>query len=137
MRGSGVRSGLPDAHEVFPASMNKQGHRPVGLIMYDAEILPLRIDRPRLDLRKPMCRGKAHGVLNLGIVPNLDSGIVPPVETMAHVASITQGDVLLENGRPRTQSQFNGPFHSINSVDIAHNDRRTAVLMTRTREIHR
>src|SRR6266853_1632443 len=98
MRGSGVRSGLPDAHEVFPASMNKQGHWPVGLIMYDAEILPL------------------------GIVPNLDGGIVPPVETMAHVASITQGDVLFENGGPRTQSQFNGPFHSINSVDIAHGD---------------
>src|ERR1700704_4965626 len=104
--------------------------------MYDAEILPLRIDRPPLHFHKPMCRGKAHGVLNLGIVPNLDGGIVPPIETMAYIASIAQPDVLLENRGTRTQSQFDGPFHAINSVDIAHGDRRTAVLVARVREIH-
>src|SRR6266481_9340957 len=103
MGGSGVCSGIPDAHEVFPASMNEQGHWPVGLIMYDAEILPLRIDRPPLHFRKPVCRGKAHGVLNLGIVPNLDGGIVPPIETVAYIASITQRNVLLENGGPGMQ----------------------------------
>src|SRR5216684_1189711 len=136
MRGSGVCSGIPDAHEVFPASMDEQGHWSIGLVVYEAEIFPLRIDRPRLDLRKPMCRGKAHGVLDLGIVPNLDGGIVPPIETMAYIASITQRDALFENGGPRTQSQFDGPFHSINSVDIADGDRRTTVLVARIREIH-
>jgi len=55
----------------------------------------------------------------------------------AHIASITQCDSLLENGGARTQSQFDGPFHSINSVDIAHGDRRTAVLVARIRKIHR
>src|SRR6266852_3216587 len=137
MYGSGVCSGIPDAHEVFPASMDEQGHWPVGLVMYDAEIFPLRTNRPRLDLCEPMCRGKAHGVLNLGIVPNLDSGIVPPIETMAYIASIAQRDMLFENGGTRAQRQFDGPFHSINSVDIAYGDRSTAVLVARICEIHR
>src|SRR5467141_3871758 len=78
-----------------------------------------------------------HGVLNLRIVPNLDSGIVPPIETMSYIASIAQRDTLLKDGGPRTQSQFDGPFHSIDSVDIANGDRSTAVLVARIREIHR
>src|SRR5882762_6342256 len=137
MHSSRVCSGIPDAHEVFPASMDEQGHWPVSLVMYDAEIFPLRIDRPVLHFHKPMCSGKAHGVLNLGIVPNLDSGIVPPIETMAYIASITQGDALFENGGPRTQSQFDRPFHSIDSVDIPNEDRCAAVLIARVRKIHR
>src|SRR6267378_425815 len=137
MRGSGVCSGIPDAHEVLPASMDEQGHWSIGLVVYEAEIFPLRIDRPRLDLRKPMCRGKAHGILDLGIVPNLDGGIVPPIETMAYIASITQRDMLFEDGGTRAQSQFDRPFHSINSVDVAHGDRSTAVLVACMCEIHR
>src|SRR6266850_1327279 len=137
MRGSGVGSGIPHAHEVFPAAMDKQGHGSAGLIVYDAEILSLRVDRPVSYFRKAMGRGKAHGILDLGIVPNLDGGIVPPIETMAYIASITQRDMLFEDGGTRAQSQFDRPFHSINSVDVAHGDRSTAVLVACMCEIHR
>src|SRR5467141_3104563 len=128
---------MPHTHEVFPASMDEQRHWTVGLVVYDAEILPLRIDWPPWHFRKPVCCGKMHGVLNLRIVPNLHSGIVPPIETMPHIASITQRDALFENGGTGTQSQFDRPFHSINPVDIAHGDRRAAILVARIREIHR
>src|ERR1700682_5752975 len=137
MRSSGVCLGIPDAHEVFPASMDEQGNWSVRLIMYNAEILPLRIDWPRLDLRKPMCRSKAHGVFDLGIVPNLDGSIVPPIETMTYIASIIQRDMLFKDGGTRAQRQFDGPFHAINSVDIAHGDRSAAVLVAGIRKIHR
>src|ERR1700694_5993306 len=137
MRGSSACSGIPDAHEVFPASMDEQGYWSVGLIMNDAEILPLRIDGPRLDFRKPMCRRKAHGVFDLGIVPNLHGSIVPPIETMTYIASITQHHMLFKDGGTRTQRQLDGPFHSINSVDIAHGDPSAAVLVASIRKIHR
>src|SRR5437899_11125855 len=75
--------------------------------------------------------GKTHGVLNLRIVPNLDGGIVPPIKTMAYITSIAQRDELFEDGRTRAQSQFDGPFHSINSVDIPNGDRCTAILVPR------
>src|SRR5207245_11236063 len=108
MRSPCVCSGMPDAHEVFAASMNEQRYWSVGLVMNDAEIFTLRIDRPRLHFYKPMCCGKTHGVLNLRIVPNLHGGIVPPIKTMAYITSIAQRDVLVEDGRTRAQSQFDG-----------------------------
>src|SRR5580704_211062 len=137
MHSSGVCSRMPDTHEVFPASMDEQGDWSVGLVAYDAEILPLSIDRPCFDFREPMCCGEAHGVLNLRIVPNLNSRVVPPVETAAHIASIAQSDALLENGGTRTKRQLDGPLHSINSVDIAHGNRCASVLVALVCEIHR
>src|SRR6266704_184084 len=127
---------MPDAHEVFAASVGEQLHWSVGLIVYDAQILTLRVDRPPLYFCKPMCCCKTHGVLNLRIVPSLNASIVPPIETMAYIASIAQPDMLFENGRARPQSQFDGPFHSINSVDIPNGDRCTAILVARMRKIH-
>src|SRR5437870_12920686 len=56
---------------------------------------------------------------------------------MAYIASITQRDMLFEDGGTRAQSQFDRPFHSINSVDVAHGDRSTAVLVACMCEIHR
>src|SRR5260370_38978576 len=84
-----------------------------------------------------MCCGIAHGVLNPRIVPSLDSGIVPPIETMAYIASVAQRDVLFENCRARSQRQLDGPLHSINSVDIPNDDRCAAILAARVRKIHR
>src|SRR5207249_8948416 len=104
MRRPSVCSGMPDAHEAFAASMDEHGYWSVGLVMDDAEILTLWIDRPSLHFRKPMRCGIAHGVLNLRIVPKLDGGIVPRIETMAFMASITQRDMLFENRRARPQS---------------------------------
>src|SRR2546430_7415850 len=137
MRGPCVCSRMPDAHEVLAASMDKQRYGSVGLVTNDTEILTLRIDRPPLYLRKSMRCGIAHGVLNLRIVPNLDSGIIPPVKTMAYIASIGQPDALFENGRTRPQLQVDGPFHSINSVDIPNGDRCAAILVAGIRKIHR
>src|SRR5438552_5497518 len=104
MRRPSVCSGMPDAHEVFAASMDEHGYWSVGLVMDDAEILTLWIDRPSLHFRKPMRCGIAHGVLNLRIVPNLDGGIVPPIETMAYIASITQRDMRSEEHTSELQS---------------------------------
>src|SRR5437879_12602448 len=55
---------------------------------------------------------------------------------MAYIASIAQCDVLFENRGAGPQRQFDGPLHSINSVDIPNGDRCTTVLVTRIRKIH-
>src|SRR5438876_10617088 len=136
MCGPCICSRVPYTHEVLAASMNKQRNWSIRLVTNDAEILAFWIDWPPLHLRKPMRCGKTHGVLNLRIVPNLDGGIVPPIKTMAYITSIAQRDVLFEDGRTRAQSQFDGPFHSINSVDIPNGDRCTAILVARICKIH-
>ena len=137
MCGPCVCSGVPYTHEVLAASMNKQRDWSIRLVTNDAEILAFWIDWPPLHLCKSMRCGKTHGVLDLRIVPNLDGGIVPPIETMAYIASIAQRNVLFENGGTGRQSQFDRPFHSINPVDIPYCDRCAAILVACIGEIHR
>src|SRR5437660_32050 len=137
MCGPCICSRVPYTHEVLAASMNKQRNWSIRLLTNDAEILAFWIDWPPLHLRKSMRCGKTHGVLNLRIVPNLDGGIVPPIETMAYIASIAQRNVLFEDGGTGRQSQFDRPFHSINPVDIPYCDSCAAILVACIGEIYR
>src|SRR5438132_6978109 len=137
MCGPCICSRVPYTHEVLAASMNKQRNWSIRLVTNDAETLAFWINWPPLHLRKSMRCGKTHGVLDLRIVPNLDVGIVPPIETMAYIASIAQRNVLFENGGTWRQSQFDRPFHSINPVDIPYCDRCATILVACISEIHR
>ena len=135
MRGARIGVGIPDAHKVFAASMDEQRDGAIRLVSDDAEIFSLPIDRPSLYFGKSMCGGKTHRVLNPGVVPNLHAGIVPPIKTMAHLTAVAERGALLQNRRAGTQSQFHGPFHPINSVDIAHSNGCAAILVLRVRKV--
>src|ERR1700691_1409442 len=83
-----IRVGIPYTHVILTGPMTKKGNRSIGLVPNDAQVLAAFVDRPFLHFCKTMGRGKAHRVLNVGIIPHLDTGIVPPVEAMAHVTPI-------------------------------------------------
>src|SRR5205807_6669270 len=82
----GVR--VPHTHEWLATSMHKQRHRAAGLVMNDAQVASAGIDRPRLDFSESVTGSKSHRIFDLRIVPDLDSGIVPPVEAVTNVAAV-------------------------------------------------
>src|SRR5205085_11518700 len=100
-------------------------------------IFSSRIHWPALHFRKTVSGGEAHGVLDTRVVPDAHGSIVPPIESMAHVASISELDMLLEHRRAWTQDQFHSPFHSVDSIDVPNDDRRTAIRLAGVGEIHR
>ncbi len=103
VHGSRIRVRIPDAHERFAAAVDKQRHRSFGVILDYAEVIAVGFDWPGLHFAKSVAGREAHGILNSRIVPHLHSGIVPPIETMPHVAAIIQRDSLFEHRRTRTQ----------------------------------
>ena len=136
MRRSGVAMRVPDAHEIFSASVDEQRDRAVGLIRDDAQILASRIDGPGLHFSKPVRGRVAHGIFDSGIVPDLHCRVVPPVETLAHITAIAQADPLLQHCGARTENELHAPFHSIHTVDIAHRDGSTSVIVGGEGKIH-
>ena len=55
----------------------------------------------------------------LRVVPDLDTGVVPPVEAVPHVAAIVERDSLFEHGGSGTQDEFHRPLHSVHAINIA------------------
>src|SRR6266699_1721387 len=106
MRRARVGVRIPHAHEIFPAPMSKQGHGAIRLISNDAQIFALGFNRPTLHFSKSVRSGKALRVLDPRIIPNLHPGIVPPIKTMANIASVAESDALLQYGGARAQSQL-------------------------------
>ena len=80
------------------------------------------INRPRANFREAMRRGKAHGVDNLRIIPCLDASIVPPVETMPHVAPVAERDALFKDCGFGSKEQLHCPLHAIDAVDVPDSD---------------
>src|SRR5947207_14755115 len=81
--------GVPHTHKVLAAAVDELRYRPARVIAKNTEIETV-INRPRANFREAMRRGKAHGVDNLRIIPCLDASVVPPVETMPHVAPVAE-----------------------------------------------
>src|SRR5947208_2459419 len=79
--GSGSRVRIPHGHKWFAASVHKKRHGALGVILNNAEIIAIGFDWPGLDFPKSMACCEAHGILNPRIVPDLNSGIIPPIET--------------------------------------------------------
>ena len=128
MHGPRIGLWMPHSHEVFAAAMDKLRNRSAGVIANDTEIETI-IDRPGSDFGEAVRRCKPHGINDLRVVPHSDAGVVPPVETMPHVAAVIQRDPLLEHGRFWSKNQLDGPLHAVNAIDIADGDRGAAVVM--------
>ncbi len=77
----------------------------------------------------------AHWILDVGVVPDADAGVAPPIETLTDVVAIAEADVLLENGRAGPKDQFDGPFHAVDAIDVANGNAGAAVAVFRVRKI--
>ena len=95
------------------------------------------IDRPGPDFGESVRRCIAHGINDLRVVPRVDAGIVPPVESVPHVAAIVQGDPLFQHGRFWSKNQLDRPLHAVNAIDVADGHRCAAVVMLGKGEIDR
>src|SRR5436305_838347 len=122
-----IRVGMPDAHEWLAAAVHEKRDGPLGLVLHNAEINAVRLHRPGLDLAKTMARGKTHGVLDMRVIPHLDPGIVPPIETVPDIAAIIQLNFFFQYRGIRAQQQFDRPLHSVNPVNVAYQGGSAAV----------
>ena len=107
--------------------MHKERHRTFGVILDYAEVIAVAFDWPRLHFPKSMACGETRGILNPGVVPHLDPGIVPPIKTMPYVAPIIQSNPLFQHCRTRAKNQFHRPLHSVHAVDVANLDGCAAI----------
>ena len=78
---------------------------------------------------------EAHRILDLRVVPDLNAGIVPPVEAVANVAAIVERNPLLQDGGMRLQHEFHRPLHSVDPVNISHQYESAAVVFLPERKI--
>src|SRR5204862_8150476 len=63
---------------------------------------------------------KFHGIQDTIVIPDLDTSIRPPVETMTSVASVVQSGPLFQIIASWMQRELDAPLHAISTVDIAH-----------------
>ena len=134
---AGLRLGMVDAHERFTAAVYELGNRTARLVAYHAQVDSGRVDRPGFHLGETVAGGPAHGIPDFRVVPHAHSGVVPPVESMPHVAAVVEGDALFQYGGAGRQAQLDRPLHAVRAVDVAHHHARAAVRVFRKGEIHR
>ena len=135
--GARRRARVIDADEWFARAVGEQRYRSGRLIADDAQVAARLIDRPRLYPGETMGRHEFCRVHEPRVVPDFNRCIGPPVITMPRVREVVQRDRLLEHRAPWTQAQLDTPGRTVNSVDVAHPDRRAAVRLRAHREVDR
>jgi hypothetical protein len=124
---SRVRMGVVNSHERLAAAVDKARNPTRSLIGDKAKVFSGGVDRPGVDVLEAVAGRKLHRVFNSGIIPDLDSGIAPPIEAVAEVAAVGQGDTLFEDGASGAQHDLDRPFHAVDAISIADRDRGAAV----------
>jgi len=84
-----------DSHERLGAAVG-EGLKIASLIGDQAEVFPLGINRPGIDVGGAVFDRELRRVIDSGVVPDFDAGVVPPVEAMTRVAAVVERDVLFQ-----------------------------------------
>src|SRR5258705_6787729 len=108
-----------DSHERLGAAVG-EGLKIASLIGDAAEVLPLQVHRPGIDVGGAVFDRELRRVIDSGVVPDFDAGVVPPEEMMASVAVIGQSHVLFEQRASGTQNDLYRPIHAVNTVAISY-----------------
>src|SRR5882757_3071115 len=114
-----------DSDERLGAAVS-EGLKSSGLIGDEAEVFSLGIDGPGIDVGGAVFDRELRRVIDSGVVPDFDAGVVPPEEMMAHVAVIGQSDVLFEQRASGTQNDLYRPIHAVHTVAISYCHRGAA-----------
>ena len=132
-----LRVRMVNPHPWLARGIGKLRYGAFHVVFQDALIQTLVIHRPAIDEREAVAGAEVLRIVNVGIVPTLYRGIVPPVITPAHIAWVVELHMLLQHRAARTQRQLHAPLHAIDSVDIAHPDRGASIRVRLNREIDR
>ena len=118
---------MVDSHERLARSVDELRYRTLRVVGDHAQIESGGVHRPGVDLGEAMAGRELHRVVDARVVLDLDARVAPPIKTVAHVVSVVQGDVLLEDVAARTQLQFDAPLHAIGAINVTHPDGCAAV----------
>ena len=127
MHDTRARAGMVDAHERLTRAVAEERHRALQVIPGPAEVDPLPVHGPRIDLGEAVGGRELHRIDEPRVVPDLDGGVRPPVEPVAHVAAVVERRGLLQHRAPRVKRQLHSPLHPVDEVHVPHHDGGAAV----------
>src|SRR5581483_2117666 len=130
----GVR--MINRHVRLAAAVAEARHGAELVVSNHALIYPGSIHRPSINVGEPVRRGEFHGINNPAVVPYLNTGICPPIETVTGVTAVVQNRFLLEIVPPGTELQLDAPLHAIGPIYIADPYRSAPVSVACGSEIH-
>jgi len=73
--------------------------------------------------------GVFHRIKDAAVVPDFDTCVGPPVETVARVAAVIERGSLFQIGATWAQREFDAPLHAIDAVNVSHPDRGASVAL--------
>src|ERR1700687_3631258 len=114
-------------HIRLATRVTKPGNRTAPLIPDHALIHTCQIHRPSIYVREAMPGSEFHGIEDAAVVPDLNGGIGPPVETVTSVAAVIECRLLLQVGAARMQRELHAPLHAVDALDIAYPYRGASV----------
>src|SRR4029077_2256144 len=114
-------------HVRLPAAVTEARYRAILVIADNTLVNACGIYRPGIYFSESMRGSVFHGIQDAAVVPDLDPGVGPPVETVTGVAAVIERGLLFEVGASRAERKSDTPLHAVSPVDVAHPDRATAV----------
>src|ERR1700675_114476 len=116
MHNTGTCVRMIHRHIRFTAAVTEAGNGTVFLISDNTLVDSRGIHRPRVDIRESVGGGKFHGIEDATVIPDFDTGIGPPIETMTRVAAVVERSPLFEVIAPWMQRELDTPLHAISTV---------------------
>src|SRR5205807_5063508 len=137
MSDSSVCVRMIDRHVRLAASVAEPRHRAVFVIADTTLICSGGVDRPGVDIRKPVGGRKLHGIKDATVVPYLHPSIRPPVKAVPSVAPVIENGLLLEIGAARAKRELDPPLHPVGPVYVADPNRCPAVRFASDGKVNR
>ena len=127
MHDSRISMRMIHGHVRLPAAVTEARHRTILVIADNTLVDAGSIYWPGIDISESMRSREFHGIQDMAVVPDLDTSVRPPIETVTGVATVIERGFLFEAGSARAQRELDTPLHAIGPVDVADPDRSAAV----------
>src|SRR5216684_6903151 len=129
---------MVNRHKGFVAAVREQSNTSAFVIAYYAHIDARGIHRPGIDLSEAVRPGEVCRIDERRfVIHSSNSGIVPPVVSMADCTAVVEEHVLLQHRGSRPQNELHSPLHSVYAVDASNPNGCAPVRILRRSEIHR
>src|ERR1700730_8405673 len=86
------------SHVRLTRAITEARNWPVLLVPDEALIHSRRVHRPGVDVRESVRRREFHRIKDATVVPDFDTGVGPPVETVTSVAAVVERGSLFQIG---------------------------------------
>ena len=101
MHDSRISVRMVHRHVRLPAAVAETRHRAILVIADNTLVNSRRIYGPSVDISESVRGSEFHRIQNAAVVPDLNSSVGPPIETVTGVAAVIERGFLFEAGSAR------------------------------------